>query len=280
MCPPSTPISAAILPCLRASRISPVVVTRTISRGCRRTCSRTASIWSIACLTASGPVILLGIQIEKKIAPSPPSFIRGISMLPVALRAPKSKSPSKKRWVVSSCVSTTIDEKCSLRARAEISSARGIAVMSAPATRHDVARRTTICRSISPRRIPLKLILRLELATDSLDLLHYTQRVLTQNIPNILVRIALAQQRLRDLRQLRAVLHPIRHRSSVKIRAQANVISADQFNSVIDVIDNSLPADVRELSFCGHLSLKSSLRLHDTVLIAAAILHNLAQRCY
>jgi len=31
ICPPSTPINAAILPCLRASRISPAAVTRTIS---------------------------------------------------------------------------------------------------------------------------------------------------------------------------------------------------------------------------------------------------------
>src|SRR6267378_3017772 len=69
---------------------------------------------------ASVPVILLGIQMEKKIAPSPPSFMRGISMLPLELRAPRSKSPSRNRCVVSSCVSTTIDEKCSWRAFSKV----------------------------------------------------------------------------------------------------------------------------------------------------------------
>src|SRR6266446_3698919 len=72
---------------------------------------------------ASGPVILLGIQMEKKIAPSPPSFMRGISMLPLELRAPRSKSPSRNLCVVSSCVSTTIEEKCTLRAFSEMESA-------------------------------------------------------------------------------------------------------------------------------------------------------------
>src|SRR6266849_7610176 len=77
----------------------------------------------MARLTASGPVILLGIQMEKKIAPSPPSFMRGISMLPVELRAPRSNLPSRNRCVVSSWVSTTMDEKCSLRAFSEMESA-------------------------------------------------------------------------------------------------------------------------------------------------------------
>src|SRR6266481_5212887 len=280
MWPPSTPISAAILPCLCASRISPAVVTRSISRGCRRTCSRTASIWSIACLTATGPVILLGIHIEKKIAPSPPSFMRGMSMLPVALRAPKSKSPSKKRWVVSSCVSTTIDAKCSLRARAEISSARGVAVMIAPATTHNAAVPTKMFRSISPRCIPLKLLLRLEFVARPLHLLHYPQRVLTQNIPDILVRIAFAQQGLGNSRQFRAILHPFRHRSAVKIRAQANMVSANQFNSVVDVIDNSLPAHVRQLPFLSHLSLQRDRSSGGAFLVVATFLDSLAQCAY
>jgi len=39
-------------------------------------------------------------------------------MLPIALRAP-SQSPRPERWVVSSCVSTMIDEKCTFRARSK-----------------------------------------------------------------------------------------------------------------------------------------------------------------
>ena len=54
---------------------------------------------------------LLGIQMEKKMAPRPPSFMRGMSMLPLAERWPRSKLPSRKRCVVSSWVSTTMEEK-------------------------------------------------------------------------------------------------------------------------------------------------------------------------
>jgi len=42
-----------------------------------------------------GPVILLGIQIEKKMAPRLPSRMRGMSMLPAALRCPRSNLPSE-----------------------------------------------------------------------------------------------------------------------------------------------------------------------------------------
>src|SRR5260370_24970056 len=46
-----------------------------------------------------------------------------MSMLPVELRGSRSNLPSRKRWVVSSWVSTTMEEKCSFLARAEISPA-------------------------------------------------------------------------------------------------------------------------------------------------------------
>src|SRR5215831_12126775 len=62
------------------------------------------------------------IQIEKKIAFMPPSRMRGISMCPSGLRLPRSKFLEKNRCVVSSCVSRTIEEKWSLRARSAMSS--------------------------------------------------------------------------------------------------------------------------------------------------------------
>src|SRR5258707_15809648 len=63
------------------------------------------------------------IQMEKKIAFMPPSRMRGMSMLPSALRLAMSKSLEKNRCVVSSWVSRTMDEKWSLRARSASSSA-------------------------------------------------------------------------------------------------------------------------------------------------------------
>src|SRR5690348_9818384 len=141
MCPPSTPMSAAIFRSRWAARTSSAVLARTISSGCRATCWRTASIWSSARFTASGPVMLPGIQMEKKIAPRPPSFMRGMSMLPSLWRSPRSKLPSRNRWVVSSCVSTTIEEKCSFFARAEMSLARSDTESKATAEKHTAATR-------------------------------------------------------------------------------------------------------------------------------------------
>src|SRR5258708_24437902 len=72
---------------------------------------------------AGGPRVRPSIQMEKKIAFMPPSRMRGMSMLASAVRLAMSKSLEKNLCVVSSCVSRTIDEKCSLRARSAISSA-------------------------------------------------------------------------------------------------------------------------------------------------------------
>src|SRR5579859_5500431 len=123
MWPPSTPMSAAILPFFFAARTSAAVVASAISSGCFFAISRTALICFVARSTASGPVIFPDIQIEKKIASRPPSFIRGISMLPSAWRTPKSNFGSSSRCVVSSCVSTTIEEKCNFFAFSEMESA-------------------------------------------------------------------------------------------------------------------------------------------------------------
>src|SRR5258706_9683546 len=79
---------------------------------------------------AGGPMMRPSIQMEKKMAFIPPSFMRGMSMLPSALRFARSKSFEKNRCVVSSWVSRTMDEKWSLRARSAISSALVAAIHS------------------------------------------------------------------------------------------------------------------------------------------------------
>src|SRR5258708_9884091 len=224
MCPPSTPISAAIFPCLRASRTSAAVVASVISFGCLRTCSRTASICVMAGSTASGSVTLLGIQIEKKIAPSPPSFMRGTSMPPLELRSPISNLPPRNRCVVSSCVSTTIQEKCSFFARAEISSPVTAADRKARAETHSPAVRNVrnISTLISPQKIN-NLLLRLQFPADLFRLLHHSQRVPAENLANVVVTIAFAHQRLRDFRKLAAVFHSLRHSGAVRLRSQDNI---------------------------------------------------------
>src|SRR6266478_7729281 len=279
MCPPSTPISAAIFPCLRAPRTSAAVVASVISFGCLRTCSRTASICAMARSTASGPVILLGIQMEKKIAPRPPSFIRGISMLPVALRSPISNLPPRKRCVVSSCVSTTIQENCSFFARAGISSPVTAAARKAPTETHSPAVRNVrnISTLISPQRIH-NLLLRLQFPADLFRLLHHSQRVPAENFANVVVTIAFAHQRFGDSRQLGAVFHSFRHCGAVKVRAEANMVRTHKFYRVIDVIHDPLPTHMREFAFCSRSFLLLSHLPAKAFLVVAAFFFELVKR--
>src|SRR6266850_1504393 len=264
--PPSTPMSAAILPCLRASRISAVVVARTISFGCLRTCSRTASIWTSARSTASGPVTLLGIQMEKKIALRLPSRMRGRSMLPVEPRVPRSNFPSRKRCVVSSCVSTTMDEKCSLRAFSEMPSDFIAPARSAPAAAHALAHR--IARTI-PRLLVL-LLSSLHFLADFFRLFHHAEYVAAENLADIVFLVALSQKRFRDFGQLGAIFQAFRHVRAIEIRAHADVLRAHKFNDVVNMFDNLFPAYVRELSGLRQIPRELDLRSADAHIVVAA----------
>src|SRR5437879_6984 len=244
MCPPSTPIAVASLPSLRASRSSASVVARTMSFGCLRTCSRTASICTSARSTASGPVTLLGIQMEKKIALRLPSRMRGRSMLPVEPRVPRSNFPSRKRCVVSSCVSTTMDEKCSLRAFSEMPSDFIAPARSAPAAAHALAHR--IARTI-PRLLVL-LLSSLHFLAAFFRLSHHAELVAAENLADIFFLVALSQKRFRDFGQLGAIFPAFRRVRAVEIRAQADVLRAHKFNDGVNMLDNLFPAYVRELS--------------------------------
>src|SRR5260370_2086283 len=281
MCPPSTPISAAIFPCLRASRASAAGVAGVICFGCLRTCSRIASICVMARSTASGPVTLLGIQIEKKFEAGSPSCMGGTSMLPLELRSPISNLPSRNRCVVSSCVSTTIQEKCSFFARAEISSPVTAAARKAPAETHSPAVRNVrnISTLISPQRIN-NLLLRLQFPADLFRLFHYSQRVAAENLANVVVTIAFAHQRFGDSRQLGAVFHSLRHRGAVKVRSQANMVRTHKFYCVIDVVHDPLPTHMREFAFCSRSFLLLSHLPAQAFLVVAAFFFELVKRRY
>src|SRR6266851_2749596 len=151
MWPPSTPISAAIFPFLCASRTSAAVRQNVMSFEYFFTFSWTASIWSNAFCTAGGPIVRPSTQMEKKIAFIPPSRMRGISTCPSGLRLPRSNVFEKRRrCVVSSCVSSTIEEKCSLRARSAISSPFVLRTTKTPAHAHATTHSKTRVRRISP----------------------------------------------------------------------------------------------------------------------------------
>src|ERR1700674_2879617 len=148
MWPPSTPISAAILPCAWARRTSSAVRQNTRSFEFLRTFSCTASIWSSAFCTAGGPIVRPSIQMEKKIAFIPPSRMRGISTCPSGFRVPISKSLEKKRCVVSSCVSRTREEKWSFFARSAMSSAETRRERTRPAHKNELTHKKTRTRRI------------------------------------------------------------------------------------------------------------------------------------
>src|SRR3974390_2345425 len=71
---------------------------------------------------------------EKKIAERPPSRMRGTSILPSEWRAVMSKLGSRRRWVVSSWVSMTMEENWSFLACGETDGAcaRDLAVIRTP----------------------------------------------------------------------------------------------------------------------------------------------------
>src|SRR6266436_9461796 len=222
----------------------------------------------MARLTASGPVTLLGIQMEKKMAPTLPSRMRGMSMLPAEVRVPRSNLPSRRRCVVSSWVSTTMHEKCSLRARSERPSAFIAPARSTLAATHAPVHR--MARTIS--RLLVLLLSRLHLFADLLRLLHYAKNVAAQYLADVLFRISLAQQRFCDLGKLRAIFQAIRHVRAVEVRPQADVVGAHQSYHVVDVLDDFLPAHVRKLSGFGQFLFQPDLRLADANIVIAALL--------
>ena len=89
----------------------------------------------------------------------------------------------------------------------------------------------------------------LHLAADPLCLLQDAERILAENLSDIAIRIAFVEQRLGDFGQTRTVVHALRHVGAIEIRTEAHVIGAHQFHGMIDMVDDPLPADMRELSF-------------------------------
>ena len=67
------------------------------------------------------------------------------------------------------------------------------------------------------------------------------------------VGVAFAHQGFGDFRQLGGVFHAFGHVGAVEIGAQADVVGADEFYGVVDVLDDLFPGDVGEFAFGGQL---------------------------
>jgi len=194
MWPPSTPRRAAILPCLRASRISAAVVARTTSFGCLRT---------VRGRHRSGQRAIHGFRSgdftrhpDGKENRTQIAFAHGGEY-----QCCRSSGASRDQIVcrgsavvVSSCVSTTMDEKCSLRALSEMLSAFIAPARNAPAATHAPAHR--IARAIS--RLLILLLRRLHLFAVFLRLFHHSENIAPQNLSNVIFLVALSHQGFRD----------------------------------------------------------------------------------
>src|SRR5580700_11377691 len=158
--------------------------------------------------------------------------MRGISMLPSGFRAPKSNSPSKNRWVVSSWVSITIEEKCSCFARSVILSAL-VAASIAPASTIPARRPIpTLRRPLHTARSLIFLSGGLHLAADTLSLLHHMQQIPAKNLANVVVTIAFAHESFCNPRQVRAIIHTFGHVRAVKVGTQTHMICPDQLHGM------------------------------------------------
>src|SRR5262249_9804768 len=151
---------------------------------------------------------------EKKMASRPPFFILGMSMLPSVCRIPRSNFGSSSRCVVSSCVSTTIEECVSFFAFSETESAAKPITSKLPlktttATLCHVQTIATLSRSC--------LILRLQFAAHFFRLLHDAKQIAAQNLANIAIAVALADQRSGDFGQHRAIVHSFRHIGAIEV---------------------------------------------------------------
>src|SRR6516164_869874 len=105
----------------------------------------------------------------------------------------------------------------------------------------------------SARAVTSKLV-GVELMADSLDLGKNTQCILAEDFPDVRLRVALLQQRIGDLRNMRHVLHSYGHYCPIEIGPETDMIGAGNFHGVINVLDDEIPIDFREFARLHELS--------------------------
>src|SRR5437667_81306 len=77
--------------------------------------------------------------------------------------------------------------------------------------------------------------------TDRVDLFHHTQNVAAQDLGYVLFGVSLLEESVGDARQLGRILHPDRHRCTVEVRTQANMVNPGHLHGMVDVIHAFLP---------------------------------------
>src|SRR5579862_3919233 len=72
---------------------------------------------------------------------------------------------------------------------------------------------------------------------DSISFSHHTKNIFSQNVPDSRFLVSPSEKLLRNLGKIRGVPHALWHEGPVKIRAQTDVIRADQTNGMVDVFN-------------------------------------------
>src|SRR5438067_9118297 len=111
-----------------------------------------------------------------------------------------------------------------------------------------------------------------------LDLLHHAQDIAAENFLDVRVGVALLEQRVGDLRQLRRVFHSDGHRRAIEVGSEADVIGARHFHRVIDVFDDLLPRHVRQLALRHGFAIDPLALERRARLVAAAFLRHRRHR--
>jgi len=94
-------------------------------------------------------------------------------------------------------------------------------------------------------------VLRFHFGADFFRSFHYAERVFAEDLSDIRVGVAFAHQGFGDFREPGGVFKAFGHVGTVEIGTQANVVGADEFYGVVDVLDDLLPSDVWEFAFDG-----------------------------
>lgn len=94
-----------------------------------------------------------------------------------------------------------------------------------------------------------KLICGVELVGYLLGLVEDAEDVAAEDFLDVGVGVTFADEGFGDFRELGDVFEAIGHIGAVEIGAQADVIGADEFDDVVDVLDDFFPTDAGEFAF-------------------------------
>src|SRR5512138_1665460 len=81
--------------------------------------------------------------------------------------------------------------------------------------------------------------------SDSLDLAHHPKQVAAPHLRDLLLGIAATHELHRDVERLAGLIPSVHAATAVEVRADPDVVDADQLHGVVDVVDEVLDGSAR-----------------------------------